>query len=172
MDKTFKIWLISFGFVFASSLRNTSHWGGGGHFIAILLKCQPSVSLVYSIYAVSTPEYLNRFRSGLPKYGWLSTAWAVISNTNLYYLSDSLSITIKRICFEIVLTVQSMEINVNPDRKRFRYLGGDTAIGHLNRINLFKLVSELTNITLKQPCIHAHTTRARHKLVNFKVKTF
>ena len=40
-----------------------------------------------------------------------------------------LSIQIKRICIEIVLTVHIIGINVHPDRKRFRHSGVDTASG-------------------------------------------
>ena len=40
---------------------------------------------------------------------------------------DSLSIQFKQICIEFLfITVHSMGINVNPDRKRFRYSDVDT----------------------------------------------
>ena len=40
---------------------------------------------------------------------------------------DSLSIQFKQICIEsLFITVHSMGINVNPDRKRFRYSDVDT----------------------------------------------
>ena len=81
--------------------------------------------------AMSTPEYLNRFRSRLIKYGWLSIAWTIILNPKRDYPSNRLSIQIEHICIEIVfLTVHIMDINMDSDRKRFRYSGVDrTSVG-------------------------------------------
>ena len=72
--------------------------------LIVLIACECSIGTYWLCIcrSVSTPEYLNRFWSGLLWYGWLSMAWTVILNLNQDYTSDSLLIQIKRICIEIV----------------------------------------------------------------------
>ena len=54
-----------------------------------------------------------------------TNTWRVILNPNWDYSSDSLSVQIKRIWIKIVFNLQILEINVNPDQKRFRDSGVD-----------------------------------------------
>ena len=78
-----------------------------------------SVIGLYKKNSARTPPPPSQIRS-------YSLAWTVIFNPNPDYPSDSPSIK-NRSASKSVITVRHRGINVNTDRKRLRYTGGDTA---------------------------------------------